>query len=643
VIYLSESSYDVFVCFYEDSADDFAERVHRVLTERGYKVFVSHLKKGTISGDYHKVFDSIINNCKIFLLLNTIGALKRDEVKRETRIAFPNRVVENHEFWPYRNQKDPSIDARDFQSETGIDLQKIHQPFFGTAAELARLLIERCENVKRLTKQDLPTQNNFPSLLTIKIKLSPSSLSNQDAIEMELKEELKKGNFTRATELYDLLLEHDPLNASLLNGKGIAYGMVGQYPSADQCFSMALELNKNSLEILGNKAISLHSLNRNSEALSYIERALSFSPGNNQLREVKAFVLFSLGKYTESLEIYNKILLKSESSKILSSKASVLNVLGDRKAAYQLLSKAIDLDPKNDNAWYNLAVMLFEDKKYEEALKNYDAALQINPYNHASWNNKGVILRILGRYDEAIKHYDEAIKIDPTKARTYHNKGLALSFFGNYKESIEYFDKAIQLDSNYADAYANKAVSLDRLGKFEDALGNTTKALELKQDNLKALANAVLLSIKLKKFENAEIMLRKILELNPNDIPTINDLAIVLYEKQQFNEALEIVNSGLKIESRSIMLLITKGSILINLGQYDEGIKNSNSVLEIDGKNPLAYYNKACAYALKGIDKDAIQLLEKAISLDEAIKVLAREEKDFGSIRTSEKFKKLLE
>jgi len=62
------------------------------------------------------------------------------------------------------------------------------------------------------------------------------------------------------------------------------------------------------------------------------------------------------------------------------------------------------------------------------------------------WNNQGIALYNQGKYDDAIKAYDEAIRLDPKYATFRHNKGNALANQGNHDEAIRLDQVAADVD-----------------------------------------------------------------------------------------------------------------------------------------------------------------------------------------------------
>ena len=74
--------------------------------------------------------------------------------------------------------------------------------------------------------------------------------------------------------------------------------------------------------------------------------------------------------------------------------------------------------------------------------------------------DKGLALYNQGRYDEAIKAYNEAIRLDPEDAEAWFGKGSALDSLGKYDEAIKAYDEAIRLILNWPRHGTTKAMLL---------------------------------------------------------------------------------------------------------------------------------------------------------------------------------------
>jgi predicted O-linked N-acetylglucosamine transferase (SPINDLY family) len=130
-------------------------------------------------------------------------------------------------------------------------------------------------------------------------------------------------------------------------------------------------------------------------------------------------------------------------------------------------------------AWSNKGVALYELKRYQEAIADYDKALTLKPDYAEAYSNKGATLNELKRYEEAIAHYDKALSLKPDYAEAHSNKGATLNELKRYDEAIAHYDKAISLKPDYHKAWSNKGTTLDCLKRHSESVKCYQKAIEL--------------------------------------------------------------------------------------------------------------------------------------------------------------------
>ena len=123
------------------------------------------------------------------------------------------------------------------------------------------------------------------------------------------------------------------------------------------------------------------------------------------------------------------------------------------KQAESLLQKAIELDPTNAEAFYNLG-KLYTSKK---------------------------------EYAKAIQAYDKAIDLDPSSPDAFFNLGFLYYGRKDYSKAEALFLKVTELQPAYLDeAYFNLAVVQNLQGKKKESIGNLERALEVNPNNDRA-------------------------------------------------------------------------------------------------------------------------------------------------------------
>jgi tetratricopeptide (TPR) repeat protein len=118
-------------------------------------------------------------------------------------------------------------------------------------------------------------------------------------------------------------------------------------------------------------------------------------------------------------------------------------------------------------------------KRYDEALSLFEKATQVDPLNDMAWGDKALMLDKLGKTDEALISFSKALSIDANNEITWHNKGLTLIRAKKLRESIDCFDMAIKLRENYAKAWYNKGRAYVMLGEGIKAKPCLDKAKKL--------------------------------------------------------------------------------------------------------------------------------------------------------------------
>jgi tetratricopeptide (TPR) repeat protein len=114
---------------------------------------------------------------------------------------------------------------------------------------------------------------------------------------------------------------------------------------------------------------------------------------------------------------------------------------------------AADDASQTNNAWYwyNNAVDLANEGKYQEALAANEKALAINASFPLAQANKAGILVQLGRYQDALETADKALSLkantSTANAVAYSNKGDALRHLGRIDEAKSAFAQAYALDN----------------------------------------------------------------------------------------------------------------------------------------------------------------------------------------------------
>ena len=154
-----------------------------------------------------------------------------------------------------------------------------------------------------------------------------------------------------------------------------------------------------------------------------------------------------------------------------------------------LFQHTLAVTPPNFPIEYNLAHVLGEQGKYDEAAAHFQNALQIKPDFFDGLLNMGVTRAQQGQIGEAIEYYQRAIAVQPDSAKAHAELGVALARQNRMEAALDELNKASDLAPNDADVHTNLGLVLARLGKVQDAIDELHQAVWFKPDSAEAHNN----------------------------------------------------------------------------------------------------------------------------------------------------------
>ena len=98
--------------------------------------------------------------------------------------------------------------------------------------------------------------------------------------------------------------------------------------------------------------------------------------------------------------------------------------------AAEAYREALQADPDNVTAAFNLGNALFKSKKFDEAIKQFDELKQKTadkPLQSQSFYNKGVSLTQQKKLEESIQAYKQSLRLNPTDSFARENLQRALN------------------------------------------------------------------------------------------------------------------------------------------------------------------------------------------------------------------------
>ena len=128
---------------------------------------------------------------------------------------------------------------------------------------------------------------------------------------------------------------------------------------------------------------------------------------------------------------------------------------------------------------YKKGSRLFSNRKFLEAIKEFDKAIEIDPQQSESWNLRGLTYLKTIKYELAEKDFKKAYEINADECK--FNFALGQIFYSkkNNYLAIKHYLKALKKDPNNYAIYAYISLAKLELGDHVNSLNDLKKSAEL--------------------------------------------------------------------------------------------------------------------------------------------------------------------
>ena len=277
----------------------------------------------------------------------------------------------------------------------------------------------------------------------------PLGFMDSDTLEAIIDHYLIQGNYSKANLCAEIGIQQFPFISMFTLRKAQAISANGQLKEALNLLSQ--------LEKKGNTSCE-----------HFLTKASIFS----QLRDSKTAIKY----FTEALHIAEP----EDKDEIFVDLAMEYEAARDFKNAVRILKQALETNPANEVAIYELAFCYDQMEDFTSAIKCYSDFIDENPYSFTAWYNLGNAYSKSENFEKAIWAYDYCLLINEDFSPAYFNLGNAYLSEEKYLLSIQNFERCIELDGE-------DGLTLCYLGECNEQLGNLDEAKQFYYKSLELM------------------------------------------------------------------------------------------------------------------------------------------------------------
>ena len=183
-------------------------------------------------------------------------------------------------------------------------------------------------------------------------------------------------------------------------------------------------------------------------------------------------------------------------------------------------TKAVSLDPDNEKAHHNLAMVYIETKEYDQAARHLSKAVSLDGSVPLWHYQLGEVYQWAGKPEQALSSLQKAVELDPTLFKAHYRMGVVYEEMDDPQNALQKYTDAIMKNPRFFEAYRELgALYLDFhfLSQAEQVFSEGITALAGRGEELAVLHHrkGTVLAEK-KDYEGAVAEFKQALELKPN-------------------------------------------------------------------------------------------------------------------------------
>jgi tetratricopeptide (TPR) repeat protein len=296
--------------------------------------------------------------------------------------------------------------------------------------------------------------------------------------------EARQEHYKEAVPLYRKALALNPNVPGLRLDLGLALFKSGDLKGAIPEFTALMRrAPKDSAEaqrytiLLG---MSHYGLAQYAEAVPYLKQAAARDAQSLPLRLALAHSCLWSKQFQCVMDVYHEILrLNAESAEADMLAGEALDEMKDNEGSTRMFRAAVAANPKEPNVHFGLGYLLWTQKQYPEAAKEFQAELANDPAHAQATLYLGDTDLQLNKPEEARPLLEKAVKLDPKLWLGNLDLGIIDSDAGRNEDALRELQAAAKLQASDVNVHWRLARLYRTIGRKEEAKVEFEKASKL--------------------------------------------------------------------------------------------------------------------------------------------------------------------
>lgn len=374
------------------------------------------------------------------------------------------------------------------------------------------------------------------------------------------------------------------------------------------------------------------------ESIDHLKEVLDGSPDNAQILLLTARLQRSLGKTNSALENLRKAReLLPEEAMILEEFCLLYGSKNDWVNAREYAEEWTKLEPQNPTAWLVRAWSCRNSQELHDAAAFLKMAVALAPNNPSLHNAYGIVLLDERKADDALREFERARQLEPKDVTARLNAITVFVSGGRWTEATDAARAALVDFPDSAELQGLLAYIRANDGAVQDAEKFAKFALKELPSDANALIALAMLEQKQGHEEQASTYLQSAVNMNPTSPFALIEQAKDFRRKGKTREAVLLLQQVLQLAPSNLRAKAAMAEALKDLGNYQGAILHLKECVVRFPKELDLRLSLADAQAKSGDAQTASETLEKAMKVHPSsplpllmLAELALEQKDYA-------------
>ena len=276
---------------------------------------------------------------------------------------------------------------------------------------------------------------------------------------------------------------------------GLALFKSGNFHDAGALFEAELKQHPNStdahkLTIL--TGMSYYGARQYGAAIPYLREAVATDPRNLSLLLILEHCYLWVKQLDQVVDVYKQILMidpDSVEADMIAGEA--LDEKGDHAGAIEQFRAAVQANPKEPNVHFGLAYLLYTQKRYNEAIMEFQRELENDPHNYQAMTYLGDTYVRMSNLVQAKPVLEAALAHQQSEPLVHLDMGIIYADDGENDAAIREFNKTVQLEPDNVAAHFRLGALYRTMGKKDEAKAEFAKAKSLNKKTDESLLNRI--------------------------------------------------------------------------------------------------------------------------------------------------------